>query len=238
MQSFPSHWPPVVLKKFQQQKTLRISLKQDYLLITAPTRASKKEMIQFALESKEWIDKALKNRAEQLNHSNSVSHSEANEQKVLLGGKWYEFEISTHFKNRIHVEPDSGKLIAQIPIDAAKLELQQIKEIIYKYMAQITLPKEFRAFAQKNGFSYQRIFIRSQQTKWGTCSSKENISFNWRLIKCPIEIRYYLYAHEASHLVHLNHSKAFWELVEQYDPQFKAHKKWLRANENFLFTVD
>lgn len=231
---FPSHWPPVELKSFPNQKNLRLSVKNNRILISGPKVASKQEMIQFAIQHSDWVEKVLKQK-KQVEPEKPV---EADEQKVYLGGKWITFEVITHPSNRITVDAQSGKLVAHLPIDVNRLLLKQIKELVYKYMAHITLPKEFHSFAQKNGFNYDRIFIRSQKTKWGTCSSKTNISFNWRLIKCPLEIRYYLYAHEASHLVHMNHSKDFWNFVEVYDPKYKEHEKWLKQHEKFLFEVD
>ena len=232
--SIPEQWPPIEIKRNRNQKNIRLSVKRDKILVTGSLYASESELTQFLIEHRNWIEKILDKREKK---QESVPE-EANQYKVYLGGKWIEFEVKTHASNRIFIEPESGKLLANLPIDVEKMPLVSVKEIIYKYMAQISLPKEFDSFAQKNGFNYSRIFIRSQKTKWGTCSSKTNISFNWRLIKCPLEIRYYLYAHEASHLVHMNHSKEFWNLVKVYDPDYKKHEKWLKENEHFLFTVD
>jgi predicted metal-dependent hydrolase len=231
---FPNHWPPVEIKKNRNQRNLRISVKREKILVTGPMFSTEKELKTFLIEHQAWIDKTLQKREEK----KAPEPEEVNQNKVFLGGKWIDYKVETHASNRITIEPKSGVLLANIPVDAAKLPLKEVKEIIYKYMAQITLPKEFDSFAKKNGFTYDRLFIRSQKTKWGTCSSRTNISFNWRLIKCPLEIRYYLYAHEASHLVHLNHSKDFWDLVNVYDPDYKKHEKWLKVNEHFLFLFD
>lgn len=230
----PDHWPAVEIKRHRNQINIRLTVKREKILVTGPLYASELELSKFLSEHRDWVEKILAKREKTLVHT----PEEANLQKVFLGGKWIDYEVKTHASNRISIDPASGKLLATIPVDAAKLPLLEVKKIVYKYMAQVTLPKEFDSFAQKNGFSYDRLFIRSQKTKWGTCSSRANISFNWRLIKCPLEVRYYLYAHEASHLVHMNHSKDFWNLVKVYDPDYKKHEKWLKENEHSLFTVD
>lgn len=232
--SFPEHWPPIEIKKQKNQVNLRLSIRNNRILLTGPLRSSDAELKKFALDHSTWIEKVLVKKAAQV----PLPAVEENEHKLFLGGKWISFVLQTHASNRIYLDPESGVLTAKVPVDLNKTPLKSVKEVLYKYMAQLTLPKEFASFAKMNGFNYDRLFIRSQKTKWGTCSSKTNISFNWRLVKCPLEVRYYLYAHEASHLVHLNHSKEFWALVKHYDPDYKKHEKWLKENEQFLFLID
>jgi predicted metal-dependent hydrolase len=81
------------------------------------------------------------------------------------------------------------------------------------------------------GISYQRIVIRGQKTRWGSCSRKKNLSFNWKLIMAPEPIVEYVIIHELLHLKEMNHSKRFWELVAQYCPDWREHKKWLKQHE-------
>jgi predicted metal-dependent hydrolase len=81
------------------------------------------------------------------------------------------------------------------------------------------------------GISYKRIFIRGQKTRWGSCSHKKNLSFNWKLIMAPEPVIDYVIIHELTHLKDMNHSKRFWELVAQYCPGWREHKKWLKQHE-------
>jgi len=86
------------------------------------------------------------------------------------------------------------------------------------------------------GISYQRIVIRGQKTRWGSCSRKKNLSFNWKLIMAPEPIVEYVIIHELLHLKEMNHSKRFWELVAQYCSGWREHKKWLKQHEADLTT--
>jgi len=84
------------------------------------------------------------------------------------------------------------------------------------------------------GTSYKLIVIRGQKTRWGSCSRKKNLSFNWKLIMAPEPVLDYVIIHELTHLKEMNHSKRFWELVAQYCPGWREHKKWLKQHETDL----
>ncbi len=91
-------------------------------------------------------------------------------------------------------------------------------------------------FATKYGYDFNRVTIKNQKTKWGSCSTKRNLNFNWKLIFAPLEVLEYVVIHEVCHLKEMNHSPRFWKLVEQECPQYKSHKKWLRKNGDTIQT--
>lgn len=72
------------------------------------------------------------------------------------------------------------------------------------------------------GFSYKRVFIRNQRTRWGSCSSNGNLSFNYKIILLPSKLADYIIVHELCHLREFNHSRRFWNLVSQ---TFPDHEK-------------
>ncbi len=75
-----------------------------------------------------------------------------------------------------------------------------------------------------------RMTLRDPRSRWGSCSSKGDLMFSWRLIMAPPEVLDYVAAHEVSHLVEMNHSARFWALCKQLCPATDAHRKWMRAN--------
>ncbi|MCM1159537.1 MAG: M48 family metallopeptidase [Bacteroidales bacterium] len=82
------------------------------------------------------------------------------------------------------------------------------------------------------GVDYQKIRIGDQKTRWGSCSSKGTISYNWHLILMPERIMDYVIVHELCHLREMNHSKRFWQLVEEILPDYASRRKWLKENGN------
>ncbi len=96
------------------------------------------------------------------------------------------------------------------------------------------LPQQTAYFAGVLGVTYGRITIRSQRTRWGSCSAKGNLNFNCLLMLCPPEVRDYVVIHELCHRKEMNHSAAFWDEVEAVCPNYKAHRKWLKDNGGTL----
>ena len=91
-------------------------------------------------------------------------------------------------------------------------------------------PERTAYFALRMGVDYGRITIREQKTRWGSCSSKGNLNFNWKLILAPPEVLDYVVVHELCHLKEMNHSKAFWDEVGKVMPEYETYKLWLKEN--------
>ena len=72
--------------------------------------------------------------------------------------------------------------------------------------------------------------VTNARGRWGSCSGKKSVNFAWRLVFCPPDVTDYVIIHELCHIREMNHSAAFWSLVAQYDPLYKAHRLWLREH--------
>lgn len=79
-----------------------------------------------------------------------------------------------------------------------------------------------------------RITIREQQTRWGSCSQKGGLNFNWKLINAPQEVLEYVVVHELCHLCYMNHQAPFWHLVEELMPDYRTWRAWLRQHGSEL----
>ena len=83
-------------------------------------------------------------------------------------------------------------------------------------------------------FRIRSVSMRDQKTRWGSCSRRRNLSFNWRVIMAPPEVLRYLVAHEMAHLREHNHSSRFWSLVESMQGDYTAPRQWLREQAGCL----
>jgi len=84
-------------------------------------------------------------------------------------------------------------------------------------------------FNQFYNFTYNRVAIRDQKSRWGSCSSKKNINFNYRILFIPPELADYIIVHELCHLGQMNHSRDFWNLVSKTIPDFRQKRAKLKA---------
>ena len=95
-------------------------------------------------------------------------------------------------------------------------------------------PERVEYYARLMGISYGRITIREQKTRWGSCSSKGNLNFNWKLVLMPMELLDYVVVHELAHRREMNHSKNFWGIVEKVLPDYQDRRKRLNNFSSML----
>ena len=96
--------------------------------------------------------------------------------------------------------------------------------------AKETLPPRVALFARQMGVTYGRITIRSQHSRWGSCSAKGNLNFNCLLMLTPDDVIEYVVVHELCHRKEMNHSLRFWAEVERVLPRYRESRRWLKEN--------
>lgn len=106
-----------------------------------------------------------------------------------------------------------------------------------KRRASVVIPERVQYFAPLVGVDYGRITIRSQKTRWGSCSSSGNLNFNCLLLLAPPEVLDYVVVHELCHRKEMNHSPRFWAEVGRVLPDYKKRNKWLKENGSRLMLL-
>ena len=97
-------------------------------------------------------------------------------------------------------------------------------------MALVRIRERLEVYAPRIGVSYGRVTVRNQRTRWGSCSAKGNLNFNWRLILAPEKCLEYVVIHELCHRREFNHSARFWDLVQRQMRDYQVWKDYLKKN--------
>jgi len=105
----------------------------------------------------------------------------------------------------------------------------RIEYLKHKEEARSYIIQRLRMYSDVYGFKFNRVSIRNQKTRWGSCSKKGNLNFNYRILKLPNHLAEYIIIHELCHLKEFNHSKKFWNLVAQIMPRYLESKKELKS---------
>ena len=136
--------------------------------------------------------------------------------------------------NNFRVEKNKQHITVWLPEELALNDPRVTKEIrrvvitALRTEAKSYLPRRLQYLANELGFSYESVRFSHASSRWGSCSSNGTISLNIALMKLPFELIDYVLIHELSHTVEMNHSTAFWSLVEKGDPHYKAHRRALK----------
>lgn len=115
-------------------------------------------------------------------------------------------------------------------VPADPLAAEAAIERWYRRTAAKEIAPRLDVAAQALGTSYSALSIRGQRTRWGSCSARGAISFNWRLLLAPEPVLDYVVWHEACHLRVMDHSPAFWALVRQHCSDYEEQRRWLRRH--------
>ena len=113
---------------------------------------------------------------------------------------------------------------------AESIELRRAREAVGRERAKRELPPRLFELAAQHRLTVNRVSIRNQKWRWGSCSPDGQICLNWRLVLLPDAVRDYVLIHELMHLKRLDHSPRFWKLVEQACPDFRDLRRQLRAS--------
>ncbi len=97
-------------------------------------------------------------------------------------------------------------------------------------MARDRLSATVARYAEAVGRDYGQITLRDPRSRWGSCSSRGDLMFSWRLIMAPPDVLDYVVAHEVAHLVEMNHSARFWALCRKLCPKTDTHRAWMKTN--------
>jgi predicted metal-dependent hydrolase len=131
---------------------------------------------------------------------------------------------------RVYQKKKGEELIRDYGLDSRLLRTHSGEELkLYKEQALVFVLKKIPQIAEDLSVQFQKVRIKNTKTRWGSCSSKGNLNFHYKILFLPEAISRYLIVHELCHLKEMNHSRAFWTLVETVCPEYEKLRKDLRS---------
>ncbi len=223
------------------QRARRLSMKIGIdrgLEVVIPPRFNQNRIEPFMTQHHDWIIKNIKKHSARQNQIKTNKIKDGYTIKILGEPKTVRICQTSKKKSYVKVaralkfNSDAAyydnEEITIYQSDKSPDEIKNILENHLKKEAKKIFAARTSVLASRMNLTYNRITIKSQKTRWGSCSKNKNLNFNWRLILTEPEIMDSIIIHELSHLVHMNHGRRFYNLVEQYCPNHKKLNKKLK----------
>jgi hypothetical protein len=206
-----------------KRKTLSIEIKPDgRLIVRAPRTASDAQIRALVAAKADWIRKTRARLSRQY---------PALKPKTFTPGEkfWYlgeQYPLALTDRQRPPLNLDGAFWLSRAAWDRAK----EVFIEWYREETRAITQRMIKGYTKQYDFRVRQVRITSARTRWGSCSSRHNLNFTYRLCMAPLPIIEYVVVHELVHLKIHNHSKAFWTAVAEINPEYQAYRAWLKRN--------
>jgi len=217
----------VIVKR--SKKARRVALRLDpverVVNLVIPHRMPLKTAYKFVRQHKDWVRKTLDNLPEKVAFTHGTFLPVFGDQVRL------DIEIDPTRKRTILKQYDDVLNVKTYQTDVTSRITTHLKKIARAGLADIASEK-----ADMIDKEIKRVSIRDTKSRWGSCSQDGNMSFSWRLMFAPYGAIDYVVAHEVAHLIHMDHSRKFWNLCEELSFDYKNGRRWIKENGNSLMS--
>ena len=180
------------------------------------------------------VKRLLKTSREELRAMLAEQHDDTVFEHGMQIGKSHTLVARPVTAKQVTVKRHGQQIIVSLPEERALAHptaQRKVRDAVIEALrieAKSYLPKRLAFLARTGGYSYEKVRFSHASGRWGSCSTSGTISLNIALMKLPFELIDYVLVHELSHTIEMNHSKAFWDLVEETDPNYKTHRQLLK----------
>ena len=199
---------------------LRIDEKSHMPILTIPKCCSQKQALNFLKEHEDWIVNMMARLPQRCDFADGDEIS-------FLGKRYI---ITYDIKHKGTCFDDD-----LLKVGGDKVFLHRRVKDFFKDKASDKLADMTLDIANKIGVKVASVSIKDTKSRWGSCSTKGNINYNWRIVFAPINVIEYLVCHEVCHLAHPNHSKDFWNEVKNVCPNYEEGRRWLKIKGKDLY---
>jgi predicted metal-dependent hydrolase len=213
----------------KRRKTIGITVERDRSVVVTAPEGTSAELIARAVEGKRgWVLSKVRHEQKLSPLPHPPGKELVSGESLLYLGREYPIEIVDN--DRYAIQFDNRFLI---PRARAASRYSVFREWLKARAEEYIFPR-VRERAQKLGVSVSGLKITDGRHRWGSCTPKGSLNFNWRLIKAPPFVIDYVIVHELAHLIEPNHTPAFWNIIEAQIPQVAQAKAWLRNHGELL----
>jgi hypothetical protein len=211
----------IIVRVNARARSYRLSLPHSSgPVLTLPPHGKWSEAEAFLLRQRHWLAARIKRAPDAAHFGDGGA--------VPLRGVEHRIIGTGKVRGRVEIGETDGMPCLFVPGEPA----HQARRLTdwFKEQAQIDLAARTAFHASQLGVAVKSVKMRSQASRWGSCSSSGNINYNWRLVLAPPFVLDYVAAHEVAHLVEMNHSPAFWATVARTLPDMDKGRAWLKAH--------
>jgi predicted metal-dependent hydrolase len=221
------------LRYSDKRRTLALQIKQGQLFVRAPSYLSKQDIERFIITKSAWLEKklALFNENEKLHFSFKTGES------LLIKGVHKRFLWQLGEKESVEETAKNIEITLTEPQKNNVDHKLRSKELLEQWCFQDVshyLNENLPRFIKQLNVSPNAVKVRRYKSRWGSCNSKKNLTFNLLLAMVPRDVFDYVIIHELAHLTHMNHSADFWQLVATHHPDYKKNILWLKRYQQQL----
>ena len=207
--------------------SLRLKLKTSRSFVISCPRLTPEFVInRFIKNNQAWI----------ISHSQKVPVKKLfkNSKKLVILGEIYQLHFVNTQRDSVIISTLDKKIYVNISKDTNK-HIRAVLEKKLRPLALKLIRQELDSLSLKYNFSFNNVTVRNQSSRFGSCSSRGNLNFNWQIIFFPPNKFRHILLHELNHLKIKNHSNVFWNQLSIYDPDYKSNNLWLKKEGTKLF---
>lgn len=221
-----------VYKEFRD--SYRYSIGKKYIILRMPYGTDVGPLMEIQLgKLRQWVDERIRETPGILNRL--VPRIYRHEEELRVMGDVYTLNITESIRKTVTAKISGSTIFIKCPSNAKEKSKQDgIREVIIKLMNKAYLPViKHRVFQINDRFfrePIENVTLKYNTSNWGSCSSIRNINLSSRLLLTNRDVIDYVIVHELAHLKEMNHSKAFWDIVERVMPDYQKYEDWLDDN--------
>lgn len=211
---------------YKKRKTIGIYIDLYGNIEVRVPKNTTEEQVRTVIEKKwDWIQKKSKEMKDRTaGHTDKVY--EHGEEFLYLGKEYPITILMNHEEKQDSVVFKDNRLFIHI-VEQDEDRIKQALKRFYYQQCKAIVEKRIKFYQAEFKMKPRSIRIADNKSNWGSCNSRHELTFNWKLSMAPIEVIDYVVVHEMCHMIHLNHERSFWRLVGKLIPDYEERKTWL-----------